>query len=178
MHKRSLPARLLMGVASVAVLALGVVAAQPAAASTVSTRAFAFFAPQVGSPTGAIFIAGGGNESSAGTLQARGAFTCTSAVNQGPLAGCLAGQGVRWDAEQLLSSTSFKCNATDTVKTGTTSDDTVVVEAHFRRAGDGEVASFNAQLIVSEHDLAPTIGGIQKVWVQGVGCGSAIAVVT
>jgi len=180
MHKISVRARVLMGVASgIAAVALGVAAAQPAVASTGSTRAFAFFAPQVGSPTGAIFITGAGAfNTSAGSLHAAGAFTCTTTVNNGPLAGCLAGQGVRWDSDQLLSSTSFKCTATDTVKTGTTSDDTVVLQAHFRRAGDGEAVSFNAQMIVSEHDLAPTIDGNQKVWVQGVGCGNAIDFVT
>ena len=30
-------------------------------------------------------------------------------------------------------------------------------------------------MIVSETDLAPDIDGVQNVWIQGVGCGPAIA---
>ena len=33
----------------------------------------------------------------------------------------------------------------------------------------------DAQMIVSEHDLAPGVLGMQNVWVQGVGCGAALA---
>jgi hypothetical protein len=29
-------------------------------------------------------------------------------------------------------------------------------------------------MIVSQDDLAPEIEGVQNVWIQGVGCGSAI----
>jgi hypothetical protein len=28
-------------------------------------------------------------------------------------------------------------------------------------------------MIVSAHDIAPDIQGVQNVWVQGVGCGAA-----
>ena len=45
--------------------------------------------------------------------------------------------------------------------------------ADFYRAGDGNDESFTAQMIVSDGDIAPDIDGIQNVWIQGVGCGSA-----
>jgi hypothetical protein len=41
-------------------------------------------------------------------------------------------------------------------------------------AGDGEDESFTAQMIVSDGDLADNISGIQNLWVQRVGCGTAI----
>ena len=46
--------------------------------------------------------------------------------------------------------------------------------ADFYRAGDGIDESFTAQMIVSDSDLAPDIAGNQTLWIQGVGCGSAI----
>jgi hypothetical protein len=51
----------------------------------------------------------------------------------------------------------------------------VVLLADFYRAGDGIDESFTAQMIVSADDIAPDITGIQTVWIQGVGCASAIA---
>jgi hypothetical protein len=44
----------------------------------------------------------------------------------------------------------------------------------FYRAGDGNDESFTAQVIVSDGDLADDISGVQNLWVQGVGCGTAI----
>jgi len=83
---------------------------------------------------------------------------------------------VRWDTANLLATTNFKCTgaATETLKTATTSGTTAVLQADFYRAGDGIDESFTAQMIVSETDLAPDIPGVQNVWVQGVGCGTAI----
>ena len=43
-----------------------------------------------------------------------------------------------------------------------------------RRAGDANDESFTAQMIVSATDIAPDIPGLQNLWVQGVGCGTAI----
>jgi hypothetical protein len=96
-------------------------------------------------------------------------------VNQGPLTGCLAGQGVRWDTETLLASTGFKCttSASEAGKTATTDEHTAVMLSDFYRAGDGNDESFTGQMIVSDRDLAPEIPGIQTLWVQGVGCGVA-----
>ena len=47
--------------------------------------------------------------------------------------------------------------------------------ADFYRAGDGIDESFTAQMIVSDTDIAPDIPGNQTLWVQGVGCGEALA---
>jgi hypothetical protein len=73
-------------------------------------------------------------------------------------------------------STNFKCtgSALEPLKTAITDENTVGLDADFYRAGDGNDESFTAQMIVSAEDLAPDIGGIQNVWIQGVGCGSAI----
>jgi hypothetical protein len=105
-------------------------------------------------------------------------------VKQGPLSvsinsddpgPCLAGQGVRWDTAQLLQSTQFKCTggAAEPLKSASTSDTRVVLQADFYRAGDANEESFTAQIIVSDTDIAPEIPGIQNLWVQGVGCGEA-----
>jgi hypothetical protein len=105
-------------------------------------------------------------------------------VNQGPLSNsinpndpgpCLKGQGVRWDTADVLASTTFKCTATDTPKTATTSDTTVVLQADFYRAGDANDESFTAKMIVSATDIAPgnDLPGLQNLWIEGVGCGTA-----
>jgi hypothetical protein len=83
---------------------------------------------------------------------------------------------VRWDTSALLSSTTFKCTGAtgETLKTAHTGDKTVVLFSDFYRQGDGNDESFTAQMIVSETDLAPDIEGVQNVWIQGIGCGTAI----
>ena len=90
---------------------------------------------------------------------------------------CLAGEGVRWDTVDLRRSTNFKCTgaASEPLKTALTDENTVGLDADFYRAGDGNDESFTAQMIVSADDLAADIPGIQNVWIQGVGCASAIA---
>jgi hypothetical protein len=130
-----------------------------------------------GFPTGAATLTGGGSYNpETGFAKSAGGFRCTSDVGQGPLAGCLAGEGVRWDTVELRRSTTFKCTgaAAEPLKTATTDENTVVLLADFYRAGDGNDESFTAQMIVSADDIAPDIGGIQNVWIQGVGCTSAI----
>jgi hypothetical protein len=124
--------------------------------------------------TDLVFLTGGGAyDLAADFVAAAGGFRCLANVG-GRLAGCLAGEGVRWEAEELLASTTFRCTGTDAVKTAETSDTTVVLLADFYRAGDGNDASFTAQMIVSETDIAPDIPGEQNLWIQGVGCGTAI----
>jgi len=61
------------------------------------------------------------------------------------------------------------------VKTANTGDRTVLLLADFYRQGDGNIESFTAKMIVSESDLASDIPGDQNVWIQGIGCGPAIA---
>jgi hypothetical protein len=145
--------------------------------------AFGFNGTAKGFPTGAVRLTGGGSYNPATgsnviptettVAVTSGSFDCTETVAQGPLTGCQAGQGVRWDTAQLLASTMFKCTAADLPKPATTSAHTAVLLADFYRAGDGIHESFTAQMIVSDSDLAPGIDGIQTLWVQGVGCGVA-----
>ena len=152
--------------------------AAPASAAT-GHIGFGFNATDIsGFPTGAATLTGGGSYNpGTGVVHSAGGFRCTSDIGQGPLAGCLTGQGVRWDTAELRPSTSFKCTgaATEPLKTASTDEDTVVLLADFYRAGDGNDESFTAQMIVSADDIAPDIAGTQNAWIQGVGCASAIA---
>jgi hypothetical protein len=136
-----------------------------------------------GFPSGVVRLTGGGSFDPLGAsnivptvtpVASGGGFDCTIAVNQGPLRGCETGQGVRWDTAQLLASTNFKCTGADAAKPAATGSHTMVLLADFYRAGDGNDESFTAQMIVSDGDLAPEIPGVQNLWVQGVGCGTAI----
>lgn len=162
--------------------------AAPASAASGNTG-FGFNATDIsGFPTGAARLTGGGAYNlGTGFVKSAGGFRCTSDVRQGPLAAplhgggpCLAGQGVRWDTPDvvpnLLRSTTFKCTgaATESLKTATTDENTIVLVADFYRTGDGNDESFTAQMIVSADDIAPDITGTQNVWIQGVGCASAI----
>lgn len=144
---------------------------------------FGFNGTVSGFPTGAVFLTGGGSFDAATApnvvpsetdVASAGGFRCLAAVAQGPLAGCEAGQGVRWDTAQLLTSTTFKCTGADPAKPAATGAGTVVLLADFYRAGDGIDESFTAQMIVADTDIAPDIPGEQTLWVQGVGCGDAL----
>lgn len=166
------------GLAFAAVLLLAV----PALAAG-GNHGFGFNGSASGFPTGAVNLTGGGAYNpTTGFVHSAGGFRCTADVSQGPLSmsinsndpgKCLAGQGVRWDTAELLSTTGFKCTATGPTNTATTDAHTVVLQADFYRAGDGNDESFTAQMIVSDHDLPGNPG--KNLWVQGVGCGSAIA---
>ncbi len=160
-----------------AVLAAAVIAATASAAP--GNVGFGFNARDIsGFPTGSATLTGGGAYNPvSGFVNSAGGFRCTSDVGQGPLTGCLAGEGVRWDTVDLRRSTSFKCtgSAAESLKTVSTDQNTVGLDADFYRAGDGNDESFTAQMIVSAEDLAPDIPGTQNVWIQGVGCASAIA---
>ncbi len=142
-------------------------------------QSFGFNAASIsGFPTGTARLTGGGAyDPETGFLKTGGGFRCLVDINQGPLAGCKAGQGVRWDAVALLATTTFKCTggAGETLKTAVTDDNTVVMVADFYRQGDGNDESFTAKMFVSEIDEALDLPGTQNVWIQGVGCGDAIA---
>jgi hypothetical protein len=136
-----------------------------------------------GFPKGLVFLTGGGvfdattasNTADAETrVVATGGFRCIETVEQGPLANCAGGEGVRWDTAQLLASTSFRCRSADTPKAVTTGAGLAVLLADFYRAGDGIDESFTAQMIVADHDLVPEIDGEQNLWIQGVGCSTAV----
>jgi hypothetical protein len=153
-----------------------------AAFSSSGRAAVGFNGNATGFPSGAVRLTGGGSYESATasnivptetSVVLTGGFDCTASVAQGPLAGCQAGEGVRWDTAQLLASTTFKCTGADAAKLATTGSGTAVLLADFYRAGDGIDESFTAQMIVSDSDLAPEIPGVQTLWVQGVGCGQA-----
>ena len=172
---RRSPARWLGLLASAAVVLVALGSTTALAASP--RVGFGFNARDVsGFPTGSVSLTGGGAfDLNTATGHAGGGFSCTQDVGQLFLAGCLQGEGVRWDAETLLPNTMFKCTGAvaEAAKTATTGEDTVVVQADFYRAGDANDESFTAQMIVSTHDLAGDIQGVQNVWVQGVGCGAA-----
>jgi len=168
-----------------AVLAAAVLLIAAPASAARGNTGFGFNATDIsGFPHGAARLTGGGAYNpGTGFVKSAGGFRCTSDVGQGPLNGCLAGQGVRWDTadaadvDPLLGSTTFKCTgaAAEPLKTETTDENTIVLVADFYRAGDGNDESFTAQMIVSADDIAPDIAGIQNVWIQGVGCARAIA---
>ena len=158
---------------AIAVVSLSMLLGGTPAMAAGANTGFGFAAPDIaGFPTGEVALTGGGAFTTAGSVHAGGAFSCVAQVSQLPLAGCLAGEGVRWDAEALLQQTSFKCTgaATETLKSESTSDQIVVLRTDFYRAGDGNDESFTANMIVSAVDIAPEITGVQNVWVQGVGC--------
>ena len=161
------------------VLAAAVLLVSASAFAATGNVGFGFNARDIsGFPTGSATLTGGGAYNPvSGFVHSAGGFRCTSDVGQGPLAGCLAGEGVRWDTVDLRRSTSFKCTgaAAESLKTVSTDENTVGLDADFYRAGDGNDESFTAQMIVSDEDIAPDIAGIQNVWIQGVGCASAIA---
>ena len=160
-----------------AVLAAAVLLVSASAFAATGNVGFGFNARDIsGFPTGAATLTGGGAYNPlSGFVHSAGGFRCTSDIGQGPLTGCLAGEGVRWDTVELLASTTFKCTgaAAEPLKTAITDENTVVLLADFYRAGDGNDESFTAQMIVSQNDIAADIPGDQNVWIQGVGCATA-----
>jgi hypothetical protein len=162
----------------------------PAGAASSSRVGVGFNAPSVaGFPGdfsgGKVFLTGGGDydpksasnaDPESAFVHSSGGFRCLEDVKQGPLKDCLQGQGIRWDTDGLLESTRFKCTgaASEAAKTAVTDEHTAVLLSDFYRAGDGNDASFKGvQVIVSDLDLAPEIDGVQNVWIQQVGCGTA-----
>jgi hypothetical protein len=137
---------------------------------------FSFHAASIGGSTGEVSMTGGGAyDPATGFLSGGGGFHCLADINQGPLSGCKAGEGVRWHVARLLPSTGFKCSgaAGEVLKTAVTDDNTVVMMVEFYRQGDGASASFTAKVFVSAVDEAPDLPGVQNVWIQAVGCGDA-----
>ena len=166
-----------LGLVAAVVLTLIVPLGSSSAVAATPRVGFGFSAGDVsGFPTGSVSLTGGGAfDLDTSTIHAGGGFSCTHEVDQLFLAGCLQGQGVRWDTDTVLPSTLFKCTGSvgEAAKTATSGSDTVVMQADFYRAGDANDESFTAQMIVSTRDIAGDIQGIQNVWVQGVGCGAA-----
>jgi hypothetical protein len=146
---------------------------------------FGFNGTVKGFLTGKVFLTGGGSyDRAANVVHAGGGFNCIDAVLQGPLSisinpndpgPCLSGEGVRWDTAALVPSTTFKCTgaAGETLKPAVTSDHTVVLQADFYRASDGNDESFTGKIILSDGDIAPDFPGV-NLWVEKVGCGAAV----
>jgi hypothetical protein len=162
-------------------LGLALVVSIPALAFARHTFTLGFGNAEVSGINGVVFVSGGGsydpstasNTSGAETfVQATGGFSCLESVTMGPFAGCLAGQGVRWDTEQLLASTMFRCTTSETLRPASTGADMAVLSSDFYRAGDGVDESFHAQMILSRVDLDSELEGMQNIWIQGVGCGT------
>ena len=162
------------------VVALAAIAASMAApvAATSGKTAFGFNASPInGFPTGSVALSGGGEyDPVTGVGHGSGGFSCLEDVLQSKLNGCLAGEGVRWDTANLVRTTTFKCTGapTEALKPAATGPTMVIIQADFYRAGDANDESFTAQIIVSRDDLDADLPGVQNVWVQGVGCGSAV----
>lgn len=146
-------------------------------ASATGRQAFGFNAPLVTGFPGdrEVEVTGGGAYNLPDFVHSGGGFRCLTDITDGKLAGCKAGQGIRWDTAALLASTTFKCTgaASEAPKMAITGDRTVVILADFYRQGDGNEESFTAQMIVSLDDLDPLAPGTH-VWIQQVGCGPAI----
>jgi hypothetical protein len=147
-------------------------------ASATGRDSFTFNAPLVsGFPGGrAAEITGGGSYILPDFIHAGGSFGCLSDITAGFFSGCQAGQGVRWDTDTVLTSTTFRCTgaADELLKAAETGGKTVVMLSDFYRAGDGDDESFTAQMIVSETDLDPVADGVQNIWIQQIGCGTAL----
>jgi len=142
---------------------------------------FGFNSTVSGFPTGAVFLTGAERSTVPHFVDSAGGFRCLEAVLQGPLSvsinpddpgACQARQGIRWDTAALLDSTIFKGTATATDETAVTNDRTVVLQADFYRADDGDDESFTAKMIVSDGDISANFPGV-NLWVQGVECGTA-----
>ena len=166
-------------VATAAVFATSMLS--PAATHAAASRTgFGFNATVSGFPSGVVQLTGGGafevpaTPGAASFVHSGGGFGCVDPVNQGPLAGCAPGEGVRWDTVEVLPSFTFKCNgAGDIARTVTTDEHTVVLLADFYRAGDGIHESFSSvPMFVSDRDQRPDLAGNQNVWIAGVGCGT------
>ena len=176
-----------VSLATLVVLGATVLALVIPAGAANSPVGVGFNAPSISGflPSGEVFLSGGGayDPTSASNadpesafVHSNGGFRCLQDVGQGPLQGCLKGQGIRWDTDGLLQSTAFKCTgaSTEPGKTAVTDAHTSVLESDFYRAGDGNDASFkNVKVIVADHDLARDMDGIQNVWIEKVGCGTA-----
>ena len=130
---------------------------------------------------GEVSLAGGGvYDPATGFIHAGGSFKCIETVtNPGAsLYGCQAGQGGHWQALTLLQQRVFRCTGqpqTEPQKIAVTDDNTVVMVALFYLRGAGNDEPVEVEMFVSEVDEAADLRSTQSVWVQGVGCGRAIA---
>ena len=164
--------------APLALVAAGLLATATPAAAGGGRSGFGFNSDTIGTGSnGLVEMNGGGSYDVAlCTIRAGGHFDCGANVVNGPLAGCLAGEGTHWKAASLLATTNFRCGTAGEVTKSASSDaHTAVFVAEFFRAGDGRTPSFTSQVIVADHDIAADVPGEQHVWIQLVGCASGTA---
>ncbi|MGE5177977.1 MAG: hypothetical protein ACM3PF_02665, partial [Bacteroidota bacterium] len=138
-----------------AVLAAAALLAPISSARSQGIHSFTLQAESIG---GSVSMSGGGTfDPASGSLHGGGGFRVTRDIVAGPLAGLRAGDGVRWEAAELLRSSGFKCGGIpgEPLKTATTDDDTVVMKVRFFRQGDGATPSFTANAFVSAGDENP-----------------------
>ncbi|MGE5175792.1 MAG: hypothetical protein ACM3JJ_05390 [Hyphomicrobiales bacterium] len=145
-------------------------------------RSFAFETAYVEGAAGVELVLSGGGEFDRawGYVRAGGGFRCMHDIGHGPLAGCRAGEGLRWEATEILpaggvvtSAASGSGSRGEGLRAVRTDDETVVMRARFYRRGDGSHAAYAATMIVSARDVDPARPGVQNVWVEGVGSGDA-----
>ena len=100
-----------MKVTALVLVVLTVLLVAASASAAPGNVGFGFNATDIsGFLTGAARLTGGGAYNPvSGFVHSAGGFRCTSDVGQGPLTGCLAGEGVRWDTVDVRRSTNFKC---------------------------------------------------------------------
>lgn len=164
--------------ASLAFMTVGLLAGAAPAAAGGGHSGFGFNSDTIGTGSNGLVEINGGGSYDIGlrTINAGGHFDCNADVINGPLAGCLAGQGTNWKAASLLASTNFRCGtAGEATKSAASDPHTAVFTARFHRAGDGRDGSFTSQVIVADHDIAADVPGVQNVWIQLVGCASGNA---
>jgi hypothetical protein len=173
------------GGASSSSISAGSPVSAPIGSQSESRVGFGFNGTVRGFLTGKVFLTGGGAYDRASNfVHAGGGFRCLESVLQGPLSTsinpndpgpCLTDEGVRWDTAALVPSTTFKCTgaAGEALKPAVTSDHTLVLQADFYRASDGNDESFTGKIIVSDGDIAPDFPGV-NLWVEKVGCGAAV----
>lgn len=139
-------------------------------------RSLSIRSANVGSPpSGELTLTGGGSfDSRSGLLQVRGGLRCTRDVAQGPLAGCRAGDDVRWEGANIIPTLTPTGTEAGPEQTAVTDASTLVMQAEFFRRGAGAAAAHRAKVIVSSADLDPGQPEVQNVWIEGVGYGSAV----
>lgn len=130
----------------------------------------------VGSAGGEISLTAGGTfEPRSGLLQIRGALRIARAFVNGPLAGRPAGESLRWEGANIIPSLAIDADGTEggAARPAVTDGTTLVLQAELFGPGDRVSASQRAKMIVSASDLDVAQDGVQNVWIEGVGFGSA-----
>ena len=128
-------------IAAMVAIGVGLTLGLVSPASATGRESFSFNAPVIsGFPGGRSAVAHRRRRLyPAGFRSRRRQLRLHSDISAGLFTGCQNGQGVRWDTDTALTSTTFRCTgaATETLKAAETGDKTVVMLADFYREGDG-----------------------------------------